>query len=99
MSALSSVLTFVLFVRAVLLRLIVFCFFVFSLSFSLTFDGPIICSFSQLFSLLQKADSLLIIYNAGIKNDLPVNDFRIFRYVFASICTKKAVSLVIIITP
>ena len=41
------------------------CLFVFSLSLSLTFDRPIICSFSQLFSLLQKADSRLIIYNAG----------------------------------
>ena len=85
MSALSSVSTFVLLVRVVLLRLI---------SFSLAFDRPIICSFS----LLQKADSLLIIYNAGFKNDLAVNDFRTF-YVFAPICTRKAVSLVIIITP
>ena len=90
MSALSSVSTFVLLVRVVLPRLIFF----FSLSFSLAFDRPIICSFS----LLQKADSLLIIYNAGFKNDLAVNDFRTF-YVFAPICTRKAVSLVIIITP
>ena len=88
LSALSSVSTFVLLVRVVLLRLIFF-----SLSFSLAFDRPIICSFS----LLQKADSLLIIYNAGFKNDLAVNDFRTF-YVFAPICTRKAVSLVIIIT-
>ena len=91
MSALSSVSTFVLLVRVVLLRLI---FLFFSLSFSLAFDRSIICSFS----LLQKADSLLIIYNAGFKNDLAVNDFRTF-YVFAPICTRKAVSLVIIITP
>ena len=61
MSALSSVLTFVLLVRVVLLRLILFFSFFFSLSLSLAFDRPIICSFS----LLQKADSLLIIYNAG----------------------------------
>ena len=32
------------------------------------------------------------------KNDLAVNDFQTF-YVFASICTRKAVSLVIMITP
>ena len=32
------------------------------------------------------------------KNYLAVNDFRTF-YVFASICPRKAVSLVIIITP
>ena len=88
MSALSSVSTFILLVRVVLLRLIV-CLFV-----CLAFDRPIIC----LFSFLQKADSLLIIYNAGFKNDLAVNDFRTF-YVFAPICTRKAVSLVIIITP
>ena len=62
LSALSSVSTFVLLLRVVLLRLIVFCFlFIFSLSFSLAFDRPIIC----LFSLLQKTDSLSIIYNAG----------------------------------
>ena len=53
LSALSSVSTFVLLVRVVLLRLIFF----FSLSFSLAFDRPIICSFS----LLQKADSPLYI--------------------------------------
>ena len=61
MSALSSVSTFVLLVRVVLPRLIVCLFVCFSLSFSLAFDRPIICSFS----LLQKTDSLLIIYNAG----------------------------------
>ena len=32
------------------------------------------------------------------KNDLAVNDSQTF-YVFASICTRKAVSLVIMITP
>ena len=38
------------------------CFlFIFSLSFSMAFDRPIICSFS----LLQKTDSLSIICNAG----------------------------------
>jgi len=89
MSALSTVSTFVLLVRVVLIRLIFF-----SLFFSLAFDRPIMCSFS----LLQKVDSLLIIYNAGFKNDLAVNDFRTF-YVLAPICTRKAVSLVIIITP
>ena len=54
LSALSSVSTFDLLVRFVLLRLTLF--FLFSLSFSLALDRLIIC----LFSLLQKADSLLI---------------------------------------
>ena len=74
-------------------ELIIFLF-CFSLSFSLAFDKLIIC----LFSLLQKADFLLIIYNACLKNDLAGNDFRTF-YVFASICTRKAVSFVITMTP